>query len=222
MSETEQPLTIDYYTDILCVWAWVAQRRVEELHQQFGSRIILHYHYLDVFGDTAGKIQTQWADRGLYEGFAEHVIHSASSFRDAPVNRDIWAKVRPATSANAHLVLKAAAVACGLQVSNELALEVRKAFFVRALDVSDMDTLYGIADEKGLDIGPVQAAIRDGSAMAALMGDYQSAKSQALKGSPSYVMAEGRQTLYGNVGYRVLHANVEELLKNPADEACWC
>ena len=26
-----QPLVIDYYTDILCVWAWVAQRRIEEL-----------------------------------------------------------------------------------------------------------------------------------------------------------------------------------------------
>ncbi|MCU8085506.1 hypothetical protein [Shewanella sp. SM23] len=29
-----QPLNIDYYSDILCVWAWVAQQRIEELNQK--------------------------------------------------------------------------------------------------------------------------------------------------------------------------------------------
>jgi predicted DsbA family dithiol-disulfide isomerase len=65
-------------------------------------------------------------------------------------------------------------------------------------------------------------SIRDGSAMAFLMGDYQNAKRQEIKGSPSYVIGDGRQTLYGNVGYRVILANIEELLKNPTDEASWC
>jgi predicted DsbA family dithiol-disulfide isomerase len=54
------------------------------------------------------------------------------------------------------------------------------------------------------------------------MSDYQQAKQNAIKGSPSYVIDGGRQTLYGNVGYRVLSANIEELLKNPANEASWC
>ncbi len=58
--------------------------------------------------------------------------------------------------------------------------------------------------------------------MAALMQDYQTSKLQSIKGSPSYVIDGGRQTLYGNVGYRVLLANVEELLKNPIGEASWC
>ncbi len=62
----------------------------------------------------------------------------------------------------------------------------------------------------------------DGSAMAALMHDYQKSKQYSIKGSPSYVMDGGRQTLYGNVGYRVLLANTEELLKNPVDVASWC
>jgi predicted DsbA family dithiol-disulfide isomerase len=29
----KKPLVIDYYSDILCVWAWIAQRRIEELKQ---------------------------------------------------------------------------------------------------------------------------------------------------------------------------------------------
>ena len=44
-----------------------------------------------------------------------------------------------------------------------------------------------------------------------------------LQGSPSFVLNDGRQKLYGNVGYRVIEANIEELLRAPsADQASWC
>jgi hypothetical protein len=33
---------------------------------------------------------------------------------------------------------------------------------------------------------------------------------------------EGRQRLNGNVGYRVLEANIRELLNHPAGEQSWC
>jgi hypothetical protein len=36
------------------------------------------------------------------------------------------------------------------------------------------------------------------------------------------VLNEGRQHLNGNVGYRVIEANVRELLHKPADEMSWC
>ncbi len=39
-----KPLSIDYYTDILCVWAWIAQRRIDELNSQLGDIIELRYH----------------------------------------------------------------------------------------------------------------------------------------------------------------------------------
>ena len=110
-------LTIDYYTDILCVWAWIAQRRIDELDEQLGAAIELQYHYVDVFGDTREKMRAQWADRGLYDGFSEHVISSAAPFENAPINPRIWSEVRPATSANAHLVLKAVEISCGEKAS---------------------------------------------------------------------------------------------------------
>ena len=81
----KEPLIINYYTDILCVWAWIAQRRVDELNSQLGSEIALRYQYVDVFGDLAGKMQSLWKDRGMFEGFADHVHKAASGFEDAPV-----------------------------------------------------------------------------------------------------------------------------------------
>ena len=40
--------------------------------------------------------------------------------------------------------------------------------------------------------------------------------------SPSLVLNEGRQHLNGNVGYRLIEANVHELLCNPDEEMNWC
>jgi len=32
---------VEYYSDVLCIWAWIAQRRQDELRQQFGSQLVL-------------------------------------------------------------------------------------------------------------------------------------------------------------------------------------
>ena len=63
---SKQPLTIEYYTDVLCVWAWIAQRRIEELVARSGNQIQFVHRYIDLFGDSATRIQEQWAERGLY------------------------------------------------------------------------------------------------------------------------------------------------------------
>lgn len=216
------PLVVDYYSDILCVWAWIAQRRIDELNKQLGDKIELKYHYLDVFGDAVNKIPTQWQERGGYEGFSAHVVESASTYEDAHINTAIWSKIRPTSSANPHLVLKAVELTYSCQQSIELALKFRQAFFIEAKDISKLDILFAIIEESELDSMQVNKAILDGSAMACLMRNYQQANSLGLKGSPSYIIDNGRQTLYGNVGYRVLLANIEEQLNKPESEASWC
>jgi len=37
-----------------------------------------------------------------------------------------------------------------------------------------------------------------------------------VEASPGFVLNEGRQVLFGNVGYRVLEANMRELIREPA------
>lgn len=219
---SNEALRIDYYSDVLCVWAWIAQRRIDELNLQFADRIEWHHHYADVFGDVAGKMQAQWSERGGYDGFATHVAESAHDFEHVEVNQKIWHQVRPSTSSNAHLFLKAVDLAHGAQAEQRFAVCIRRAFFVEARDISDFSLLSDLLKEQQLDVDAVQSHIYDGTAIARLMANYQQCRQLGIKGSPSYVMNNGRQTLYGNVGYRVLHANIEELLKRPLQEASWC
>tara|TARA_R110001592_G_scaffold362925_2_gene678883 strand:- start:11773 stop:12432 length:660 start_codon:yes stop_codon:yes gene_type:complete len=218
----DKTLIIDYYTDILCVWAWIAQKRIDELNKKLGDRIELRHYYLDIFGDVSTKITTQWQSKGAYLGFAEHIHTSASAFEYTHINPKIWTEVRPTTSANAHLVLKAVEITYDKKKSIDMALKFRSAFFVDALDIGNLEVLCDLVKDNGLDRNTINTSIRDGSAMASLMNDYQKSKRQGIQGSPSYVISGGRQTLYGNVGYRVILANIEELLKNSRDEASWC
>ena len=42
-------------------------------------------------------------------------------------------------------------------------------------------------------------------------------------GSPTLVFNEGRQRLYGNLGYRIIDVNIRELLRDTqSGEASWC
>ena len=216
------PLEVDYYTDVLCVWAWIAQHRIDEIEKEWGDRIRLRHHCVNVFGDTLNRIGDKWSDRGGYAGFAEHVEESAAPFEFAPINPAIWRDVRPYTSATAHMALKAAELQKSADDANKLAVVLRKSFFVEALDIGSVQVVLKIAGEAGFDPVDLESRIESGQALAALVADYERAREINIKGSPSWVLNNGRQILYGNVGYRILSANIEELLKSPVDEASWC
>jgi predicted DsbA family dithiol-disulfide isomerase len=217
-----QALVVDYYSDVLCVWAWIAQRRIDELNKKFGNKIQFSYYYVDIFGDVATKMETQWTAKGGYDGFEAHVKHSCDDHDSVVINSKVWNTIKPTTSANAHLVLKAIELNFGKSAGIDMALAIRKGFFESAIDISNLECLYQLIESSGLEAEQVKASVNGGQAIAALMSDYQQATKNAIKGSPSYVIDGGRQTLYGNVGYRVLSANIEELLKNPTNEASWC
>ncbi len=222
MTNTSAPIVIDYYTDVLCVWAWIAQPRLEELHRQWGDSITIRHRYVDIFGDSHGKIARQWGETDGFEKFGAHVAKSAVSFDNISVNPDIWTQVRPRSSLQAHLLIKAVALVAGEALVEPMALRIRQAFFSMARDICDQSMLLEIARTEDIDVQLLEAAMRDGSAMAALSDDQRSANALGVRGSPTWALNEGRQILYGNVGYRVLHANIEELARHPMAGASWC
>jgi predicted DsbA family dithiol-disulfide isomerase len=100
---------------------------------------------------------------------------------------------------------------------------LRCAFFRDCRDIARWDIQCEIGEGLGVDIGAIEELIDNGVAFARLAADYQDADKMRIEGSPSLVLNEGRQKLYGNVGFRVIDANIQELLRAPrADEASWC
>lgn len=215
-------LRLEYYSDVLCIWAWIAERRNRELLSEYGEQIEFHCQFLDLFSDTQTRIGAGWVNKGGYEGFAEHVKKSAEPYGDAPVHPDVWTRVRPKTSANAHLVIKAVQALRGDPAGRTLAIALRRAFFAEARDIGVLGLALEIAEDCGHFAGEIRDIMESGQAIADLLSDGRRAHENRVTGSPTWVMNDGRQTLYGNVGYRLLHANVEELLRRPEHEATWC
>ena len=96
---------VSYFSDALCIWAYIAQARIDAVKEKFGDTIRLDHRFCSVFGDTAAKITSTWRDKGEYAGFNEHLRNVASRFPHIELDAEIWLETRPPTSTSAHLFM---------------------------------------------------------------------------------------------------------------------
>ncbi len=228
---------ISYFSDVLCIWAYAARRRVEELADNFGDKIDIETHFCSVFPDAHTKILENWKDRDGFQGFNRHINDVSERFPHVQVRQDLWLKTRPRTSMTAHIFLKAISLIEREDLdqqntsntdffdslSSRADWAVRQAFFSDGADISNWHVLNDIATRLGIDEVRLIEKLQSSEAIAAFATDINLAQSSSVTVSPTYLMNEGRQKLTGNVGYRVLEANVDELLRAPTGtEASWC
>jgi len=236
MSE-EEAVQISYFSDVLCIWAYLAQIKVDEVRARFGDRVEVEQRFITVFGNTAEKIGDGWKDRGGYQGYARHVAGVAGSFPHVELHPEVWKRCVPASSMGCHLMLKAVQQLCDdgalptirrersgeRPIVEELAWRLRIAFFADGRDIGEQGVRREISAELELPCDAIEAEIANGRAFAALWSDGELQKSHLLQGSPTWLLNWGRQKLYGNVGYRVIEANVKEVLgQGASDQASWC
>ena len=215
-----------HFSDLLCVWAYVAQVRMDELQQQVQSQRT-HWHFVGVFGDSHRKLAASWGHRGGVAAYGQHVRNVVARFDHVQVHPKVWVDATPRSSMSCHLFLRAvgAAEAAGdVRVGgmSDLAWKLRTLFFQGAVDVSTLRAQWEATEALDLARAPIQAALADGRAHADLSRDMALGAKYGVSVSPTLVFNEGRQRLVGNVGYRVIEANVRELLNQPVKEASWC
>lgn len=218
---------LQHYADILCIWAYVADARMLELEQQFGAELSIESRLLSVFGNVPGKMQQNWGARGGVAGYAAHVRGIAAQHPHLAVHEHVWQHNTPQSSMPAHLYLCALRdaeqhdeVSRGTQ--SKFARALRAAFFSRATDIGAEAVLRAELDALGLPQRVVSARLADGRAHAALAEDLQLAKELDIRSSPTLLFNEGRQRLSGNVGYRIIEANIRELLEHREIGHSWC
>ena len=222
MPTADKKISLTCFSDVLCIWAYITQARVDEVERQYGAQVDIDYRFCAVFADTRHKVATSWRDRGGYEGFSNHLQEVGRQFEHIKVHAEIWRSCRPLSSTPAHQTLKAVQ-----HFSPELFAgflhRVREGFFERGLDISNANVLEQLLEEAGVPVAPIQQMFRRGEPQALLEADMREKEQLQITGSPTLVLNEGRQKLYGNVGYGVIEANIKELLKSPnAGAASWC
>jgi predicted DsbA family dithiol-disulfide isomerase len=157
---------IKYFSDILCVWAYISQARIDAIKEKFGDAVRIEQRFCSVFGDTATKIATAWKDKGGYAGFNAHLQEATAKFLHLDVHPSVWLNTRPASSMSAHLFLKAIQLGERDPATPEqrpgtfdaAMWAFRRAFFTECRDISHFDVQRAIAATLGADIGPSKRA----------------------------------------------------------------
>lgn len=237
MPDTNRCMTIEYFSDVLCVWAYAAQPRLDQLKQDFGEHVDLHYRFIPLFAAAQQRIADNWGEDDGLSAFNRHLQEVSESWDHLEVSERVWLDNPPTSSTTAHLYLKAVQLLQGNDLLpneypvfgvnrsafEEMIWQIRQAFFRQARNVSDATILEEIISDLKLPRKSIKRLLNNGEAHAALHLDYELKESYQVIGSPTFIFNEGRQKLYGNVGYRIIKANIQELFHNPQHgEASWC
>ena len=230
-------IKLEYFSDVLCIWAYGGQVRLDELKREFVDEIKIKYRFVPIFGSGKQHVNNVWKDEGGLPGFNAHLQEVVKNWPHICISPDLWTKVAPETSTSAHLYLKAIQLLTdsgeidntplgefnGRNCYEEAIWLFRDAFFREGKDIARRCTQDEIAQKLSLPLVKVHELIDSGRAYAALHEDDEARHDYKVPGSPTLVLNEGRQLLYGNVGYRIIDANVRELMYNPTHgEASWC
>jgi len=235
-TDTTTKVSIAYFSDILCIWAYIAQVRLDQLRQDFSQQVDIRCHYISIFGDVHSKIARNWQKSGGFEAYRKHLDQVTRQYDFISLHPDTWTRVQPYSSMGCHLFLKAieqlqdnSQISCeplsechNRTLLEEAAWQMRLAFFRDGRNIAHLDEQWRIADQLDLPTNDIQTVLDSGEAYALLSRDYALKEQLMITGSPTFVLNEGRQKLYGNIGYRIIEANIQELLDSPADQASWC
>ena len=221
------PVKISYFTDALCVWAYVSQIRMDELKANFKDAVEIECRYFHVFGNVSSKMDTAWKQRGGLSAYRQHVREVVEKFGHVELHERTWQADVPKSSMPAHLWLCAirdvqTAARCAPGSSDRAAWAFRDAFFRHGRDISQAKVLLDIVESIGLPAAEIRDAVATGAAYAALADDLELARAQSIAASPTLLFNEGRQRLTGNVGYRIIEANIRELLEASPGQLSWC
>lgn len=211
-------IEFEYWSDPLCIWAYVAQPKLEAVLERHGEQLAPRYRVVPVFGSIPQRFATgAWSEAGP-QGRAEATRRVASQHQHENVDGSCWLNDCPSSSWSA-----GAALALVHRMSEDQTISrgqaeryqwrMRERFFVENQNVARRTIQLELAEETGVSREVLERRLDDGTGLSALWEDHARRESLGLRGSPTFVFDGGRAMLYGNFSEAVLNATVEELVK---------
>lgn len=211
-------IEFEYWSDPLCIWAYVAQPKLEAVLKRHGELLAPQYRVVPVFGSIPQRFATgAWSEAGP-QGRAEATRRVAQQHEQENVDGGCWIDDCPASSwsSGAALALVHSMVENGtisLGQAERYQWRMRERFFVENQNVARRGVQLELAEETDVPRDEFERRLDDGTGLSALWEDHARGEKLGLRGSPTFVFDGGRAMLYGNFSEAVLNATVEELVK---------
>lgn len=218
---------ITYWSDPLCIWAYLAHDKLQRLRQRFGADIAIEHRIVPVFGSVPERFRSGAWSKGGPKSRASRTAEIAKAHGHPEVDGACWLRDAPASSWSPASAIKAVDLlaqegAIAPDAPGDFTQALRAAFFCDHLNIARRDVQQRVAEALTLPWPRIQARLDDGRALAALWEDHAEREARRVQGSPTWSFDDGRAMLYGNVSERVLQATVAELLggTSPGGSAC--
>lgn len=218
---------VTYWSDPLCIWAYLAQDKLDALVNAFGSRVRIKHRVVPVFGSVPWRFaEGNWKDAGP-EGRRAATVRVARRFGHEEVTGDGWVTDAPASSWTVGAAVEACAIleevgAVPEGSAGAYGQALRHAFFVDAKNTARRTVQSEVAAAQGLCWADLETVLNDGRADAKLWEAHLERERLGIQGSPTWVFDGGRGVLYGNVSEGVLRATLDELVlgEEPGQSRC--
>ena len=209
-------LKFSYWSDPLCIWALVAQQKLDRVLTELGEHVRVDYRIVPVFGSVPWRFaQGPWAKDGVH-GRVLATRRIAEQGGRTDVSGECWRRAMPASSWAPAAAIKAV-FAFGDGGDEDAGptyqRALRERFFVGESNISLRSVQLEVAEDLGLPREAIEQRLDDGSALAAVCEDHAEKERLRIQGSPSYVFDGGRAMLYGNFDYGILRSTVDELVR---------
>jgi predicted DsbA family dithiol-disulfide isomerase len=218
-------LKFSYWSDPLCIWALVAQQKLDQVLRELGEHVRVDYRIVPVFGSVQWRFaRGPWAKDGV-DGRVLATRKVAEQAGRSDVSGECWRRAMPSSSWAPAAAIKAVFAledGRGEEVGPSYQSALRERFFVGEVNIALRRVQLEVAEELGLPRDALERRLDDGSALAAVCEDHAEKERLRLQGSPTYVFDDGRAMLYGSFAYGILRSTVDELLRGtgPGGSAC--
>jgi predicted DsbA family dithiol-disulfide isomerase len=195
---TEQPLTIDIWSDVQCPWCYIGKRKLEAGIAQFGQPVDVVYHSFELAPDTPIDFEGTPLDylserKGISRDQAQEMLNRVTGTAGEVGLAYNYDLVHQTNTRKSHELLHYAK-ARGKQV--EMKERLLKAYFVDGLHLGHVDQLADCAAEIGLDRDDVVRSLTEGEFAEAVEADVQQAVAFGIQGVPFYVI-DGKYGISG-------------------------
>lgn len=180
-----EPLILYFYHDPMCSWCWGYRPTSKKLFAELPA----HVERRDILGGLAPDSDEPMPP-ALRETIAGH-WRRIQGMLGTEFNFDFWTRCEPRRSTYPAC---RAVIAAGRQEREEAMTEaIQHAYYLRAMNPSDLDTLETLAREIGLDQEKFAADLRAPETNDELMRQVQFARNSPIRGFPALAITlEGR------------------------------
>ena len=178
----ESAVEVTLFHDVFCAWSYIADQRLLALRDEYGSEVRWSVRPFPLRAATAAPDKKE---RGQ---FARHFRRAAREVEGKGVVADLWTSNDPPQSSLPPLIALEAARRESPELERELLSAMRRAVFLRGMNVARLDVQLELAEGVGIEMSSFVARLGAPSARLAVEESVADAEELGIKGVPALVI----------------------------------